>query len=1241
LGRLAVQTTLLGLGLAIILALVAALVAPLVVDWRHYRSAFEQEATRLVGLPVRVNGAIDARILPTPRIELRDVEVGQAGRPPQVRAATVELELGLGSLLRGEVRATELHLVAPQINLALDRSGAIDWPALSPSFRADALTISRLNVEDGHVILADAASGARVTLQKLWFNGEIRSFIGPFHGEGAFVVGNELYGYRISGSRFEDGGLRLKLGVDPSNHPLTTEIEGTLSFDHSLPQFEGTLALTRPVGVTLARGERVMNEPWQLTGKIRGTSTSATLQDLALQYGPEERAVNLSGRAELTFGEHPRLDGNISARQVDVDRALANPDVTHRPPLIMIKSFFEAFVATVKPSLPGAVGLAFDALTVGGTTLQSLHGTVRFDGKSWGFDDFAFRAPGFTEVSLSGQLDNGPQGLSFTGPAKLESPDLKTLMAWLEGRKDPPSGPNETFSARGVITIASDRFMLDRLSAALDRESMQGRLAYTWASADRPATVDGELEAATLNLDALAAFVKAALSDSALEIPRRVALVLDVGKATFAGVDARMVNAKVKFDAGIVHIDRLSIGDLGGGALDISGRIDELSSQPRGRITLDLDARTLAGLTDIVGRLAPQVAAVFRPFNDHLAPAKVHAVLTVDRANGGSSAAKFELGGDLGATRVTLNGDATGDPTHPGATVVRMTGRLDADDGGALVQLFNLDRVLAVDQLPGQLTLSASGALDGAVRVNGVAAAGGFSAAVDGALHLNGGQTPTGSFQIKAAAADLRPLHRWMTGQPATATTTTASAIVGFAGADVALTDLIVGAGKSSVRGRLELKLASPFGISGDIAADEVDGAAASAMLFGMPSAAPASTAAWSHEPIGAGAFGVANGAVTFKLDRAALTPAWVARDLKGVVRLQPAQIALSDLDGNFADGRITGDIAVSHEAEDFALRGHVELAGANAAKVLGPGKSVDGLLTVKLQGEGLGASPEALVGSLHGGGTISLGEGSFAGIDAAAFDAAIRAADLSSAIALPKIRAAVSAAVDNGRLVVPQTNADVTIAAGQIHLADTTVNAQDGAKLSLDGILDLNNLAIDSHMTLSGQPAANALIPTRPEFAIAVKGPLAAPERRLDVSTLVAWLTLRAAELQTRRLELIEANRRDEVLGPVFRPTPSAIRFIPTGTVLEATEHADALAGTTPGSRAFERLRLGGSSAVPPIQSDSGAGLAPPTSTAMPRPATDNATAAAGTTQPDRRRAKAPPPAIHSPLDLLFGSQD
>ena len=1237
------QTTLLGLAIAIILALVSALVAPLVVDWNHYRSTFEEEASRLTGLAVRVNGPIEARILPSPRIRLGEVEVGEPGREPRLRAGVVDLEVGLGPLLRGRVQATELRLVAPQIGLGIDRAGVIDWPAASPAFASDTLTISRLEVEDGRVTLTDAGSGGRVVLQKLSFNGDIRSFAGPFRGEGAFVVGDELYGYRISGSRIdEDGGLKLRLGVEPSNHPLATEIDGTLSFNRGVPQFDGTLALARPVGATLAHGQRVMNDPWQLAGKLRATPASASLRELAFQYGPDERAVIFSGKAELTFGERPRLDGTVAAVQVDVDRVLAAPDVTHRPPLVMIKSFFDSFVAAVKPPIPVTVGIAVDALTVGGTALQALHGRVGFDDKGWTLDDVEFQAPGFTEVKLSGRLDDGPQGLGFSGPASLESADLKMLMAWLEGRSEPPSGRAETLTAHGVITIASDRLALDRLSAALDRENLEGRLAYTWAAGDRPATLDGELRAANLDVDALTAFAKAVLSNGAFEMPHEVTLLVDVGKATVAGVDARQVNARVKFDAGVLHIDRLSVGDLGGTALDISGRIDELSSQPRGRLTLDLDAKTLAGLTSIVGKLAPQAAETFRHLAERLAPAKVHGVLTVDRSAAGSMA-KLDLNGAVGALRLALNGDATGDLAHPGAAVVRVASRLEADDGGALVRLLNLDPVLAVDQLPGEMTMSAAGPLDGNIRVKGLAAAGGFSVAVEGMLHPSGDEAPTGHLQVKAAAADLRPLHRAMTGQSGSAVPLTASSSVAVAGRTLSFTDLDVAVGKASLHGRLAVKLSSPVGIDGDIAANDADAAAIAAMILGMPIAG---AAAWSSEPIGAGAFGALNGAVTFKLDRAALTPAWVARDLKGVVRFQPAEIALSDIDGGLAGGRLTGELTFRRDSRELAAHGRLALVGANAAAIIASKKNaLDGLLTVKLQADGMGLSPAGLIGSVHGTGAVTLANAQVAGIDPAAFDAAIHATDQSGSIETPKIRTAVSAAMESGRLAVPNGEAEVTIADGQIRLAKTTLSAQGGAELSLDGVLDLNSTAIDAHMTLSAQPAANALISTRPELALTVKGPLAAPETKLDISALVGWLTLRATELQTRRLESIEANRREEVLGPVVRPVSPSVRYIPAGTTLETAIQANASTGPASNTRGLDRLRPEAPPTAPESRLDHGtdhgtaAAVLPSSAGSKQPPATESASA---------RRSAPPPsaplsitPSDRSLLDMLFRSQN
>ncbi|MGH7247938.1 MAG: AsmA family protein, partial [Pseudomonadota bacterium] len=172
------QNTLLGVGIALILALVSALVAPLVIDWNRYRATVEAEASRLTGLDVRVNGTIDARLLPSPALTLRDVTIGQAGQAPQFRAATLKVEVALGPLLGGRVEASNVQLIGAQLYLGLDRAGAVRWPALSPSFRPQALSISHFNIEDGRVILTDAASGSRLVLQKVWFSGHMSSFAG-------------------------------------------------------------------------------------------------------------------------------------------------------------------------------------------------------------------------------------------------------------------------------------------------------------------------------------------------------------------------------------------------------------------------------------------------------------------------------------------------------------------------------------------------------------------------------------------------------------------------------------------------------------------------------------------------------------------------------------------------------------------------------------------------------------------------------------------------------------------------------------------------------------------------------------------------------------------------------------------------------------------------------------------------------------------------------------------------------
>ena len=370
------QTTLLGVAIAIILALVTALVAPLVVDWNHYRGAVEAEASRLSGLSVHVNGTIDARLLPSPVITLHDIDAGQTGHQPRLRAGMLKVELALGPLLRGRMQASEVHLIAPA-----------GQPRLRPFRRhrgASAVVVlplprrspSRVSASKTDASPSPMGPARSCLLQQLYFNGDIRSLFGPFSGDGAVVAAGELYGYRISGSRADGGVVKIKLGVNSSNHPLTTDWDGTLTFNHGVPQFDGTLAVARPAGATLANGQRVTSVPWHAEGTIKATPASASLQNLTFRYGPEERALNFTGTADLTFGAHPRLDGTVAAMQVDVDRALAAPDVTNRPPLVELRSFFQTFVAWARLPVPAQIGLNVGAITIGGTAIESLQGDL-------------------------------------------------------------------------------------------------------------------------------------------------------------------------------------------------------------------------------------------------------------------------------------------------------------------------------------------------------------------------------------------------------------------------------------------------------------------------------------------------------------------------------------------------------------------------------------------------------------------------------------------------------------------------------------------------------------------------------------------------------------------------------------------------------------------------------------------------------------------------------------------------
>ena len=159
-----------GIAIALILALLAALVGPYFVNWNDHRAFFEAEASRLVGLNVQVAGADQgqrAAVAGGDARRHRD-RSGRRGQPAARRARS-SIELGLGALMRGEIRAVETRLVGPQFSIGLNSLGQIDWPPMALHDR-DRWRSSGSASRTAASSLTDAASNSRLVLDKLWFS---------------------------------------------------------------------------------------------------------------------------------------------------------------------------------------------------------------------------------------------------------------------------------------------------------------------------------------------------------------------------------------------------------------------------------------------------------------------------------------------------------------------------------------------------------------------------------------------------------------------------------------------------------------------------------------------------------------------------------------------------------------------------------------------------------------------------------------------------------------------------------------------------------------------------------------------------------------------------------------------------------------------------------------------------------------------------------------------------------------
>ncbi|KPF98057.1 hypothetical protein IP86_12730 [Rhodopseudomonas sp. AAP120] len=1156
------QTTLLGLALALILALLAALVGPFVVDWNQFRDQFEAEATRLVGAPVRVAGPLDARLLPTPTLRLREVTVGGANDPGRIRAAKLDVEFSLGSLMRGEWRADELSVNVLSVDLGLDANGRIDWPATGLSNLA-ALTIDRLNVT-GRIALHDAASRSTIELGDIAFAGDLRAQASALRGDGNFSFKGSRYPFRISAGRATDGtGTRLRLGVEQAGTGLSTDLEGLLAFEGRSPRFEGTAALVATAAADPPR------TPWRISAKVKAVPALVVLDQLEASWGAEERAVKLTGAGDLRLGSSQLLTAKLSARQVDGDRVLAaaDGDAAWLPRL-------RALVGDL-PRPPVSVRLALDAeqIMLGGRPVTDVGAELRSDGEAWRVERLDLRAPGGSRLALSGGAGTAGSADQFKGTLTLDSADPDLLSAWLQGRAPAAGSTPRPLRVQGSVAASAAGVAIDPLSIEADGGTLQGRISYRAATADQGGRIEAALTGDRIDLDAASGLVSS-LAGPREGWPAQADVALDVREARSrsSGQTWRSLMAKFGYRPGTLTLEQLRAGSATGVSLEGDGTLDRNTAT--GRLNLKASAPSLLPIAEAIEPLAPAVSARLKTIGDAPGAAQASLALTLDADK--AKAGQVNAGGVIQIESPQLSGRVTLKASPKAADVgeldaaalgridVGLDGKLTAARGGELLGLFGLGHTLAAGEGGGTLEATASGTWQGALNLKARLTGGAFDVEADGRAEPWADE-PKATLSLNARRLDLAPLLE-LSGPEAGAARINATSRLTVAGRQWSFSEIDAGVGGSRLRGRLALTLGDEVGVEGEAGLDTMAVAPAVQLALGVTGHDPA-------EPLGPGLLRGWRGKLTFQTLRASLPGGTELQPLGGVLRHDGRTLTL-DAKGKLGGGDAKVLVHARPSDSGVVLDANLSITGANAAALRYDDQVIPAAkASLQMTLDSVGRSASALSGALAGGGTLTLERAQIPGLDPKAFEVALRAGESVKPIDDVSLARLVEPVLAGGPFAVDSVQMPISLADGRLRVAPTTLQAK-GARAVISGGYDIPAGQADIRATLAVAGPGPGL---PPEIRIFAAGPPERLTRNVDLSALSSWLTVRRIERETRKLQSLEQEARPPVLpagrsgeqgAPSSSPEPSASGAAPA-TKSNQGEPASATPAQQPGQAA------------------------------------------------------------------------
>lgn len=1299
---------LLTLSALLILVISALFAAPFVIDWNEYRPVFEAQASQALGRKVKVDGEVHFVILPAPELRFDNIKVADhEGRfeTPFLEARSVEALLSIGSLMTGAVEARKIAVQDPVLKLDLRADGTGNWSDLGEtdeapvaSFMPKSVMLDAVSVTGGTVAITKDGR-PQFVLTQVAGDASAASLSGPYKVSATYLFEGRTQELRFSTSGQDaEGALRLKAALRDPEQRATYVLDGGVTGLGASPSYDGKLVMriadpsAAPAPLPDAASPSAEKTPseatspeealvgtpasfFELKGDLKASLDRAELPAFDVTIHAKGRPQLLKGRLALEYGERPRVEGEVTARWLDLDSLFATQPEEKLAPLVLLSTLAEKALLEAAKLGEGVFSIAVEQASVAGDLVGGIDLALTANGEAITVSRLDTTLPGDNRLAASGKVTRGENGPSFTGPVSLQGAKLRPLMRWAVGDRDMSAQTAVgDFALSADVTLGNGKLQLANAQGELSGTKFRGQLTF---QGGEQRVIALELDSDRLDLrevlgDTVAwqSWLPAKAEDGVPPSERNLLeelrddtakVTLRVGELLLPGIPGGRLDAHFSLAKNSLDVEQLDFAAPNALALNGEGRVANISDAPSGGVTFALSAQTREALGVAAGLVGLPESISASKHLGGLVPFDVQVGLVAEPA-GDATKASLDVKGMAGRSDVAITAQATGMPAKLGDAEIDLAGSVTGDKPQIVLGLLfpNLppDRLAAAAGEGGKLSATLRGVPNKEVGGQFGLETAAMKVAFDGTGALrDDGIALTGKGTAVSGDASLALALLGLEAPPSASTVPLAlSASVKKTGPALAFDNITGTIAGEPVQGAARLDLGGPgTKLSVTATADYISLPSLLGTLVAwhrtpsteeMLGAIGAGATVWPSRGFALGPLAGTEGDITLNAKTLSLGAPIEVNDAALVARLDQHGLTVTELKGQLFGGAFVASGTLLPRGAGASLTARADLTGGrleDASKAIAGASLAKGAFSLGFNVSGEGLSPPGIVAGLSGEGNLSLDPGTLQAFNPAPFQRVAATARRNAKATKEQIAAQAKSLRDGitkGTYRYEAASIPFEVKNGTLRLTPTVL-AGKGAETEINAYVELASLKLDSEWKVALKDKASADLPP---ISLVFAGPLNLAGEispTIDTVSIESYLTMRRMKEDVERLETLDVSGKAK--PPVDEEAP--VEALPEPVVPQEPQAAPAV--KTPDKAnapaAMPRKPVPSASAAPSEQKQSKPlpAASPSPAVAAPKPApaslpAANAVTAPAAPLPQERSADMQPNAVPPGSDPL-----